>query len=127
IEILLIVLLLVVLVRGQNRVRALERRVAALETRPPSPSAEAAPAARDAADPGAAPAETMEAAPESPAGDPAAQAPQPAPAAAPGPARGFEERFGTRWVVWIGGIALALGGVFLVQVSIEQGLIGPGV
>jgi len=39
---------------------------------------------------------------------------------------GFEERFGTRWVVWVGGIALALGGIFLVRYSIEQGLIGPG-
>src|SRR5690606_37831934 len=45
----------------------------------------------------------------------------------PAPARGLEERFGTRWVVWAGGVALVLGGVFLVQYSIEQGLIGPGV
>ncbi len=40
---------------------------------------------------------------------------------------GFEERFGTRWVVWVGGIALALGGVFLVRYTIQQGLIGPAV
>jgi uncharacterized membrane protein len=40
---------------------------------------------------------------------------------------GFEERFGTRWMVWIGGVALALGGIYLVRYSIEQGLIGPGV
>ncbi|NVO15826.1 MAG: DUF2339 domain-containing protein [Rhodoplanes sp.] len=45
----------------------------------------------------------------------------------PVPARGFEERFGTQWVVWVGGVALALGGIFLVRYSIEQGLIGPGV
>jgi uncharacterized membrane protein len=53
----------------------------------------------------------------------------PAPAASPSPPRaiGFEERFGTRWVVWVGGIALALGGVFLVRYTIQQGLIGPGV
>ena len=38
----------------------------------------------------------------------------------------FEERFGTRWTVWIGGVALALGGIFLVKYSIEAGLIGPG-
>lgn len=44
------------------------------------------------------------------------------------PARpGLEERLGTRWVVWIGGLTLALGGLFLVRYSIEQGLIGPGV
>ena len=40
---------------------------------------------------------------------------------------GFEERFGTRWVVWIGGLALALGGFFLVRYSIQAGLIGPDV
>ena len=28
---------------------------------------------------------------------------------------GIEERLGTRWVVWIGGLTLALGGVFLVR------------
>ncbi len=39
----------------------------------------------------------------------------------------LEERFGTRWVVWVGGVALALGGIFLVKFTVEQGLIGPGV
>lgn len=43
------------------------------------------------------------------------------------PAPGFEERLGTRWVVWIGGLALALGGFFMVRYSIEAGLVGPGV
>ena len=44
------------------------------------------------------------------------------------PARpGLEERLGTRWVVWVGGLTLALGGLFLVRYSIEQDLIGPGV
>ena len=40
---------------------------------------------------------------------------------------GFEEKLGTRWVVWIGGLTLALGGLFLVKYSIEAGLLGPGV
>lgn len=40
---------------------------------------------------------------------------------------GLEERLGTRWVVWIGGLTLALGGVFLVKYSIEAGLLGPKV
>ncbi len=40
---------------------------------------------------------------------------------------GLEEQFGTRWVVWAGGLALALGGIFLVRYSIEQGWIGPAV
>jgi uncharacterized membrane protein len=38
----------------------------------------------------------------------------------------FERRFGTQWVVWVGGIALALGGIFLVRYSIEAGLFSPG-
>ena len=38
----------------------------------------------------------------------------------------LEKRFGTQWVVWVGGIALALGGILLVRYSIEQGLFGPG-
>ncbi|MEA2886308.1 MAG: hypothetical protein QOD11_668 [Bradyrhizobium sp.] len=49
------------------------------------------------------------------------------PARAPQAGPGFEERIGTRWVVWVGGLTLALGGFFLVRYSIEQGLLGPGV
>src|SRR3954454_15684320 len=45
----------------------------------------------------------------------------------PQPAAGFEERIGTRWVVWIGGLTLALGGFFMVRYSIDAGLLGPGV
>src|SRR5439155_24419489 len=52
--------------------------------------------------------------------------PPPAGAADAPAVPGFEERFGTRWTVWVGGAALALGGIFLVRYSIEQGLIGPG-
>jgi uncharacterized membrane protein len=49
------------------------------------------------------------------------------PPAAPETGPGFEERIGTRWVVWVGGLTLALGGFFLVRYSIEAGLLGPGV
>ena len=63
---------------------------------------------------------------EQPATRPPA-APPPPPAEPEPPAKSFEERFGASWVVWIGGLALALGGIFLVQYSIEAGLIGPGV
>ena len=45
----------------------------------------------------------------------------------PQPTPGFEETIGTRWVVWIGGLTLALGGFFMVRYSIEAGLLGPGV
>ncbi|MGE0611424.1 MAG: DUF2339 domain-containing protein [Hyphomicrobiales bacterium] len=41
--------------------------------------------------------------------------------------RSMEQTLGTRWTVWVGGLALALGGVFLVKYSIEAGLLGPGV
>jgi uncharacterized membrane protein len=51
--------------------------------------------------------------------------PAAAPASRPGP--GFEERIGTRWVVWVGGLTLALGGFFMVRYSIDAGLLGPGV
>ncbi len=39
----------------------------------------------------------------------------------------LEERLGAQWSVWVGGLALALGGIFLVRYSIEQGLLGPRV
>jgi uncharacterized membrane protein len=55
----------------------------------------------------------------------AAAAPPPPPLAPADP--GFEERIGTRWAVWTGGLALALGGFFLVRYSIEAGLLGPRV
>ncbi len=44
-----------------------------------------------------------------------------------GPAESLENLLGARWAVWAGGLALALGGVFLVRYSIESGLLGPGV
>lgn len=39
----------------------------------------------------------------------------------------FETSLGTRWTVWVGGLALALGGIFLVRYTIEMGVFGPGV
>ena len=38
----------------------------------------------------------------------------------------LEEQLGTRWAVWVGGLALGLGGLLLVRYSIEQGFFGPG-
>jgi uncharacterized membrane protein len=59
---------------------------------------------------------------------PAAPAgPAAAPPPLPQPEPGFEERLGTRWVVWVGGLTLALGGFFMVRYSIDAGLLGPGV
>ena len=66
--------------------------------------------------------------PPTPAAPPTS-APSPVPpvwAAAETPRRpSLEERFGTRWTVWTGGIALALGALLLVRYSVEQGLFGP--
>lgn len=43
------------------------------------------------------------------------------------PLRNLEETIGSLWAVWVGGLALALGAVFLVKFSIEKGLLSPGV
>jgi uncharacterized membrane protein len=60
-------------------------------------------------------------------GAPPDTAPPAPPDIPPAQAPSLEERFGTRWVVWVGGLALAAGGFFLVKFTIESGLIGPGV
>ncbi|WP_105432160.1 DUF2339 domain-containing protein [Neorhizobium sp. T6_25] len=61
----------------------------------------------------------------------AEEAPAPAVARAPTPAKpktkeNLESYLGARWPVWVGGVALAFGGIFLVRASIEAGLLGPG-
>jgi hypothetical protein len=102
---------LVMTLNARDVVRRLERRIAALEV-------------AGAGQPGVAPtAEPARAAPVQAAEPPPVivepvAAPAPAEAAAPAPAAAapapttLEERFGTQWVVWIGGLALALGGIF---------------
>ncbi len=56
----------------------------------------------------------------------AGAAPGPAQAAAePSAKAGFEEAIATRWTVWIGGVALGLGGLLLVGYSIQEGYFGP--
>jgi uncharacterized membrane protein len=124
-----------------DQLRRIEQRLALLERReapptapapqpPPEPTPPIAEPARPAptADleaPAEAPAEPVpSAAAESPIAPPPAPPPSATPAA---PAMSLEERLGTQWAVWIGGIALALGGIFTVRYSIEQGWIGPGV
>src|SRR3981081_3286331 len=77
------------------------------------------------------PAEVTDTEPVAPIAGSAEAAPQEAGAAAPPPLPqprpGIEERIGTRWVVWVGGLTLALGGFFMVRYSIDAGLLGPGV
>ena len=61
--------------------------------------------------------EARKAGPEAgPEGPPPASAPPPPPAPT-----SLEEKVGTRWTIWVGGLALALGGLFLVRYSIEYG------
>lgn len=51
---------------------------------------------------------------------------EPVAAAKPRPSReNLESYLGARWPVWVGGVALAFGGIFLVRYSIEAGLLGP--
>lgn len=38
---------------------------------------------------------------------------------------GWEQQFGARLPVWLGGVAIAFAGIFLVKYSIEHGLLGP--
>jgi uncharacterized membrane protein len=114
-----------------EQVARLRERLDALETTsvaaarpvpPPLPQFEETPPPAPTVAPEPAPAMATEAAP--PEAEAAASAPPPP---LPPVEAGFEERIGTRWVVWIGGIALALGGFFLVRYSIEAGLLGPRV
>ena len=122
--------------RLEQRVRMLElgappavapaRAAAAAPPAPPPPAPQAAAAAAEPPAPPSSP-------PSSPTRHSSPQPPPPASVpAAPAPGSppqqiGFEERFGTRWVVWVGGVALALGGIFLVRYTIQEGLIGPRV
>jgi uncharacterized membrane protein len=99
---------------------------AALALPDPEPAAEAAPAVLPSP-----PAETLEAA-NGPWARAAREAADPVAAAAAQevaakPARpDFETAIGTRWAVWVGGLALAFGAVFLIRYSIEAGFFGPG-
>ncbi len=38
---------------------------------------------------------------------------------------GWEQRLASRWLVWLGGIAMALGGLFLIMYAAEQGWFSP--
>ena len=138
------IIALVKAVNAGDHARRLEERLTTLEQRGPAAAAASAPpevAPFWQPAPEAAPQPTPTPAPETvstqtPELPPSEAAPTPpppptsvpaaaAPSAAPERATSFEERFGTRWVVWVGGLALALGGIFLVKYSIEQELIGP--
>lgn len=124
----------------REQLRQVEVRLSALERGATAPTpgmpeehtpAFSAPAMPPPTEPAAArpaePAAASEPEPVIAASSPVAPPPPPAPTRPAAPAMSFEERLGTQWAVWVGGLALALGGIFLVRYSIEQGLLGPSV
>ncbi|WP_342151102.1 DUF2339 domain-containing protein [Methylorubrum sp. SB2] len=113
---------LLVALGQRGRIAALERRIARLEaTADPGRAA-----IRTEAPPAEAPAKAAVPIPPDPTPKTAPKIASPAPRpAAPRPS--LEERFGTRWTVWVGGLALAFGAALLVRTSIERGFFGPGV
>jgi uncharacterized membrane protein len=116
--------------RLEMRLNALEGRISARALAPEAVHVQPAPAPEPPPVPAQQPSPTPAEPPPEPAAATAPAGPAARPFVPPPPPRAgtrFEERFGTQWVVWIGGLALALGGVFLVRYSIEQGLVGPAV
>ena len=116
-----------------DEVRAVQTQVARPAPEPPRAATEGAVVPSAGGEPGGQPAPgESSAAPDQPAAvAPHAAASQPAaPPAEVVPATAtatLEERLGTRWAVWVGGLALALGGLLLVRYSIEQGIFSPAV
>ena len=135
----LAVVCIILVIGSRDRMRTLEFRLALIERRlregqTPAPPATERPAEPDhpvvpepslprATDEPSAPAPQSQ-----PHTEPVASVPETVAAASrpslPGPS--LEERFGTQWVVWAGGVAVAFGGFFLLRYSIEQGWFGPG-
>jgi uncharacterized membrane protein len=115
-----------------RRIEQLEARLAAAPAVGAPPAPEAPPAAEplapspatevDQPPPVPAPAGLSATEPEAP---PPPGAAAPAPASPPREGESLESKIGARWSVLVGGLALALGAVFLVRYSIEAGLLGP--
>lgn len=129
---------LVLVIALWSRVSALESRIALLAERLasrspqlPNSSGRAQPEAAQPPEPAAAPPPVVEpiqarASASVPPSPPAYIPPPPATEPPPTPApASLEERLGTTWAVYLGGAALALGGLFLVRHAIEAGWLGP--
>ncbi len=104
-----------------HRIFRLDEQVRALAggTTPPPPPPAEEPRAAPAVEPATA--------------EPPAPEPEPEPvmavvrAPAPAARKPFEQRLAENWLVWLGGVTLALGGAFLVKLSIDYGLLTPPV
>ena len=130
IEALLIAAVLVAFFRQRARLQGLERRLNELETAFRAAGGEAGAPVLGPEVPSVAVEQAAPVRPPEGSTDEVAQGSQdtvPAAVATPVPVRrpGIEERLGARWAVWVGGLALAFGGLLLVRYSIEQDLIGP--
>ncbi len=65
--------------------------------------------------------------PPEPTEEPETAAPPPSTNPEPKPKVDWERKIAANWIVWIGGAALALGGLFLVRMAIDAGFFGPTV
>ena len=131
----------VMVLGARGRIAALEQRLLYLEAGRPAAAAEAsaapvspapieaAPLRDDTVSAVAGPEDAAVAPAEPPPPPPLPEdvsQPPPIPVAAR-PRESLEQRLGTRWAVWVGGLALALGAIFLVRYSIDAGWLGPQV
>jgi len=105
-----------------DRVHKLDAFVQHLQTAPPAPTVESEPAAPPVPALEPLPAATSEL--PKPLSEPEV-VPAPAPTARSG--NRWEQVLAENWLVWLGGLALALGGGFLVKLSIDYGLLTPAV
>ncbi|MDB5397737.1 MAG: hypothetical protein JWM91_5243 [Rhodospirillales bacterium] len=106
------------------RIEKLEAQVAALRAGKPPPLPDSVPVAPQPITPlvTQAPPVVALSSPFTPAARPGA----PSPAPAPNPAwEAIEHWLVERWIIAAGGLTAALGGLFIVRYSIEQGLLGP--
>lgn len=123
-----------------NKVAMLDHRIFRLDERLSALGAgEAAPSSSPpAAEPAAAPPAVAGEAEAEPPTEPAdatfqpyevSAVPPPQPPSPSARERGkrFEQRLVENWLVWLGGVTLALGGAFLVKLSIDYGLLTPSV
>ncbi len=120
--------------RFDNELARLHDRVRVLEAggRTPSPEPAAAPDApvREAAPPPPRP-EPDQPPSKAPAEEPAswriAEPPTAQPSQPAAKRQTFEEVVASRWLVWLGSLTIALGGVFLIKYGIENNLLSPPV
>ena len=109
-----------------RQVALLRLELAALrrELHPETPAAVPAEAASEP-EPAVAPSPVADAAAEPAEAPVLPPEPEPSPALLPVRRPGLEQRLTQRWLVWLGGLALALGGAFVVKAAVDQGWFGP--